>query len=152
MNAFQVYFIGRPLEKGDIKETIGKFSGSPAIVAVSRFNEKFKAEVPDNIKFVIRGGLLKSEIWIADQEVYPENRWNVSDAVIIPADTHEKLQDQNSGGSGWPDDILLKDAPLTVKKALKTRGRPRKTGSDVSRTTKWRRLKESMKEKTELLI
>lgn len=143
MNAYQVYNLGRPLEKGDIQELLRKTGSTPAIVLISRANEKFRSEIPDDLKVDICSGVSRCEIWTADQEVTPENRWS-HEPLTISLNTPETLP-------GIEINVSKIDTEISNKK-VRTRGRPRVSGSLMSRTTRWRREKEAIRKEKEMQL
>jgi hypothetical protein len=141
MNEYKVFFFGRPLQTGDVVEAVNKFGGVPALAVLSPVNESFKSELPDETIIDIRVGLLKSELWLADQPVVsPVNRW-----AALEKDSVEKQLNHII------DVFKETDSPCIIPDPGKMRGRPQVNGPYMSRTTRWRRRKELMKQQEAMI-
>lgn len=145
MNEYKVFFFERPLQNGDIAYVLRAFGVAPAVLLLHPSNMQLLSplmpELPETLKVEYRDSVLKQEVWLADQEVTPVNRY-----VSFKKDTEVPVPpfypDTALSSSGRGDNVSIIDGIGNIKRQ---RGRPRVIGPVMSRTTRWRRRKEALK-------
>lgn len=145
MGRLQAYII-----PSDLEEALRLFKEQTSVDAqLVEVSEKIvlvlEGVLPEGLELLARGSASHYEIWLSSPQY---------DVKEVSGSSSSAVVQRHSAPNINPGSITVLQAPSSLSSQepiLKHPGRPRATGPYLSRTTRWRRMKESLK-KQEALI